>query len=157
MVNADQNPVFQTFEARAMNAVAFQNDCRFVTSRDATGLHHLIGKRKRTVDARNTVVQNNIGLLAHGAQNLAAGERRPHGIAVGPGVRSQHESLVLSDLPEHILDVAMPFFHRDSCSALLLFFARASSSSTRAFSSSARSSRKYNSGARLRRKRSTNS
>jgi hypothetical protein len=42
-------------------------------------------------------VQNNIGLLAHGAE--PATKRRPHGIAVGPGVRSQHESLVLPDLP----------------------------------------------------------
>jgi hypothetical protein len=46
MINADQKPVFQAFEPRAVNAVAFQNNRRFVTARSRARLHHLIGKRQ---------------------------------------------------------------------------------------------------------------
>ncbi len=157
MVDADQEPIFQPLEPGAVNAVTLQNDRRLVVAQHAAGLHNLIGERKRTVDARDAIVQHNIGMLAHRAQNLAAGQRRSDRIAVGTGVRGQHESLVLSDLPENILDAAMPFFHRVPCLSCFVFFARASNSSTRAFSCSARSSRKYNSGARLRCNRSTSS
>src|SRR3984957_10542419 len=115
MVDADQKAVFQALEAGPVNAVALQNDGRFVTARDATGLHHLTGARKRTVEARNPVVQHHIGLLAQGAQNLTAGQRRSHRVAVRAGVRGQHESLMLSDLPQHILNAAMPFFHWVPC------------------------------------------
>src|SRR5882724_8627591 len=61
-------------------------------------------------------------MLAHGAEDLAARQRRADGIAVGPGVRGQHEALVLSDLPEYILEhVARPFFHLVPCGPCFFF------------------------------------
>jgi hypothetical protein len=86
MVDADQKSILQTFEPGPVNAVTLQNNRRFVIAQDVARLHNLIGERKRTVDTGNAIVQNYIGLLAHGAQNLATGECRSHGIAVGPGV-----------------------------------------------------------------------
>ena len=46
MIDADQESVFQACQARAVNAVALQNDCGFVVSLDRVGLNNLIGKRK---------------------------------------------------------------------------------------------------------------
>src|SRR5271166_1475385 len=112
MIDTDQKAVFESLEPRAMDAVALKNNRRFVTAQDATRLHHLIRKRKRTVNPGNPIVKNDIRLLANLAQNLAARERRSHGIAIGTSVRRQHEPLVLSDLPEYILQhVAMPCVH----------------------------------------------
>jgi hypothetical protein len=65
-------------------------------------LHDLIGERKRTVDAGHSIVQNNVSLLTHGAQNLAASQRRSDCVAIGPGVRRQHKSFVLSNLTEYV-------------------------------------------------------
>ena len=74
VVDADENTILETFEASAMNAVAFQNDRRLVTAHDAARMHDLIGKREGAVDAGDAIVQNNIGVLAHGAQHLAASQ-----------------------------------------------------------------------------------
>jgi hypothetical protein len=83
---------------------------------DAIRLHHLIGERERTIDARYSVMENDIGLLAHRAQDLAASQRRPDRIAVGASVRSQHEAAVLFDLPKDIREhVVMPSLHLASC------------------------------------------
>src|SRR5258708_15029590 len=158
MVDADEKPIFQTFKPRAMNAVALENDCRVIVAGNAIGLQYLIGERQRAIDSRYAVVQHHVGLLPHGAQDLATRQRRTNRIAIGACVRGQHESISLLDLLENILQHEFyAFFSSDFARAFILFFARANNSSTRAFSRSDRSSRKYNSGARLRRKRSTNS
>src|SRR5208337_2070132 len=122
MVDADQKPVLQPLEPRAVNAVALQNNRRIVTAHNLARLHHLVGERQRTVNARDAVVQYNVGVLAHGAQHLAAGQRRSYGVAVRTGVRRQHESLMLSNLPQHVRKhVAMPFFHRIPCGPCFSF------------------------------------
>src|SRR5579859_6751619 len=95
-----------------MNTVAFQNNCRFVGAEHAIRLYDFVSEGERAVDAGNAVVQDDIGLLAHGAQNLTASQRGTDGVAIGTGVRSQHETLVLPDLPEHIFQhVVSPSFH----------------------------------------------
>src|SRR5580692_2380773 len=109
------------------------------------------------MNPRHAVVQHHVGLLSHGSQNLAARERRSHGIAIGPRVRRKHEPVALFDLLENIPQHHYAFFKPGFVRDFILFFARASSSSTRAFSRSERSSRKNNSGARLNRNRSTSS
>src|SRR6267154_3961445 len=158
MIDADQKAVFQTFKPGAVNAAAFKNDGRVIVAKNPIGLQHLIGKGQGAIDARHAIVQYHIGLLPHGAQDLAAGQRRTDGVAIRPCVRGKHETITLLDLLENILQHEFyAFFSPDFARALILFFARANNSSTRAFSRSERSSRKYNSGARLRRKRSTNS
>jgi hypothetical protein len=112
MVNADEETIFEAFQPGAMNAVALEYDGRLITTGYAIRLHHFVGKRQRTVDARNAIVQNDIRLLAHGAKHLAAGQRRSDGVAVGPGMRRQHEALVLSDLPQYVFEhVAMASLH----------------------------------------------
>src|ERR1700733_15134042 len=157
MINVDQEAVFQTLKTRAVNAVTLQNDRRLIIAGHVVGLQHLVGERQRAIDPGHAIVQHHVGLLSHGTQNLAARQRRSYGVAVRPRVRRKHESVALLDLLENVLQhryaFPPPVFVRD----FILFFARASSSSTRAFSRSERSSRKYNSGARLNRNRSTSS
>src|SRR5581483_1666211 len=103
VIDADQEMTFQAFEPRAVDAVTLENNGGLVAAGDAVSLHDLIGKWKRAVDARNAVVQHDIGVLAHGAQTLAASQRGTDRVAVRAGVRGQHEALVLPDLPKHIL------------------------------------------------------
>src|SRR6202020_2374050 len=61
-------------------------------------------------------------MLAHGAQDLATSESRSDGGAIRTGVRGRHESSVLSDLPEHIPDAAMPFFHSRPSGTFFFFW-----------------------------------
>src|ERR1700693_2036297 len=158
MIYADQEAVFQALEPCTVDAVALQNDRRLVVADNAIGPQHLIGERQCAINPRYAVVQHHVGLLPHGAQDLAARQRRSDGVAIRPRVRRKHEPVTLLDLTKNIVQhVLYAFFCLEPAPALILFFARASSSSTRAFSRSERSSRKYNSGARLRRKRSTSS
>ena len=103
MIDADQKAVFQAFQPRAVNAVTLQNDRRFIIAGNAIGLQHLIGERQRAIDPRHAIVQHHVGLLPHGAQNLAARQRRSNGVAIGPRVRRQHEPVALLDLLENIL------------------------------------------------------
>ena len=122
MIDADQKAIFETVEAGAMDAVALKNDRGLVAASDAAGLHHFIRKWKRPVDAGYAVVQHDVGLLAHRAQNLAAGERRTDSVAIRPGVRCQHESFVLSDLPEYVFEhVARPSLHWIPCGVCVFF------------------------------------
>src|SRR5580700_8161388 len=65
-------------------------------------------------------MQHNISLFAHGTQNLAAGQRGADSVSIGTGMRRQHESFALSDLPKNIFEhVAMPSLHWASCSLSL--------------------------------------
>jgi hypothetical protein len=38
-------------------------------------------------------MQHNLGLFAHNPQNLATGQGRPDAISIGPGMRSDHETM----------------------------------------------------------------
>src|SRR5262249_48641450 len=112
MIDTDQEAILEAFQPRAMNAVAFEDNRSLIASYNTIRLHHLIGKRKRAVNARNAIVQHNIGVFAHRAQHLTEGKSRSDGITVGTSMRRQHETFALSDLPQHILKhVAMPCFH----------------------------------------------
>jgi hypothetical protein len=110
MIDVDQEVVLQTLQARAMNAVTLQNDRRLVVAGHTIGLQHLIGERQRAINAGYAIVQHHVGLLPHGTQNLAAGERRSDGIAVGPGMRRKYEAVALFDLLEHILQHSLCLF-----------------------------------------------
>src|SRR5260370_15289618 len=156
MIEVDQEAVLQFLQTRAVSAVELQNNRCLIVAGHAIRLHHLIGERQRAIDAWDAVVQHHVGLLPHGPQNLAARQRRSDGVAIGPRVRRQYKPVALFDLLKDLLQhrhAFYPVFGR----AFILFFARASNSSTRAFSRSERSSRKYNSGARLSRRRSASS
>ena len=72
MINVDEKLLLQPLQPGALDAVTFQDDGSIVISVHPIRFHHGIGKGQRLVDAWNTVVQNNIGVFAHGAQNLAA-------------------------------------------------------------------------------------
>jgi len=98
VIDADQKLIFQSLKPGAMDAVTFQYDGGFIPAGHTVCLHNLIGKRQGAINAGDSVVQNDIRLLAHFAQNLAAGERRSDGIAIGTRVRREHESFALSDL-----------------------------------------------------------
>ncbi len=102
MIDADEKAILETFEARAMDAVALENNRGLVIAVHAIGLQDLIGEGQGAVDSGNAVVQHDVGLLAHGAQDLAAGEGRSDRIAIGTSVRRQHEAIALLDLLKHI-------------------------------------------------------
>jgi hypothetical protein len=157
VIDTDEEPIFQTAEPGSVNAVAFQQDGRLVVSTDVISLHNLIREGKRAIDARHAIVQHNVGMLSQRAKNLAAGQGRSDRVTIRPSVRREHEAVALLDLMENINQHRYAFPAFGFAAGFILFFARASSSSTRAFSRSERSRRKYNSGARLRRNRSTNS
>ena len=91
MIDADQKAVLQALQPRAVDAVTFQNDRGFVIPAHAIGLQHLIRKGQGTINSRDAIMQHHIGLLAHGAQNLAAGQRRSDGISIGARMRRKHE------------------------------------------------------------------
>ena len=74
MVDADQEAVLEARKPRAVNAVTLQNNGGLVISLGRVRLDHLIRERQRAVDARHRIVQHYIGLLAHGAQQLTAGQ-----------------------------------------------------------------------------------
>src|SRR5579864_687932 len=68
-------------------------------------------------------MEHHVGLFSHFAQHLATGESRADSIAIGTRVRRQHKSLVLSDLPEYILEHAVrPDLHWIPCGAFVFFF-----------------------------------
>src|SRR5580700_3461073 len=71
MVNVDQKTVFQTLETGTLNTVALQNNGSFVIAFDANGAYNRVGKRQWLINARHPVMQNDIGVLAHGSQDLA--------------------------------------------------------------------------------------
>ena len=57
--------ILQSLQARALNAVALQDDGGFVVAVDAVGLDNFVSKRQRLVNTRHAIVQNDLGLLAH--------------------------------------------------------------------------------------------
>src|SRR5579863_4192507 len=94
-----------------MDAIAFQNNCSFITPAHSVGLQNLVGKWQRAVNTGNTIVQHHIGVLAQRAQNLAARQRGPHRVAVGARMRGQHKTLALLDLSQNVLqhNVILPY------------------------------------------------
>ena len=91
MVNVDEEAFFQSLEQRAPGAVAFEQDDGIVRG-DGIGLNDAIGEGKVLVNARDAVVHDDFGVLAHDAQNLATGKGRANAVSVGPGVRGHHEA-----------------------------------------------------------------
>ena len=74
-----------------MNAVAFKNNGCLVAAGDSIRVYDLISKGERAIDTRDRVMEHDIGVFTHRAQDLAAGERRPDGVSVGTGMRCQNE------------------------------------------------------------------
>src|SRR5438105_15146079 len=73
MVDADQEALLETFEPGALDAVTLQNNGCFILPVDVVCLNHGVSKRKWPVDPRHSIAEHDLGLLAHGAQNLGAG------------------------------------------------------------------------------------
>src|SRR5579862_5186811 len=109
MIDADQESVFQALQAGAMDAVAFENNRGLIVARHMVSLQNLIGKGQSAINSRDSIVQHHIGTLSHGAQNLAAGERRADGVAIRARMRSEHEAVALLDLLENFLQHWLSF------------------------------------------------
>src|SRR5207302_6795949 len=95
MVNVDEKTFFETIEKRAPDAVAFEQDDGAVPGEvcgDRVGLNDAIGERKVLIDTRNAVVHDDFGVLAHHAQDLAAGQGRAYAVPIGPSVRGHHKT-----------------------------------------------------------------
>ncbi len=103
MVNVNQEPAFEAFEAGALNAVTFEQDGGIIISVHTFGLDHARGKRQLLIDARHSVAQYDFRLLAHLAQDFSTSERRSNRVAVGTSVRGQHKRLALFDLVEQFV------------------------------------------------------
>jgi len=91
MVNVDEETFFQTFEKRAPDAVALQQDDSIVRG-DGIGPNDVIGKGKVLVDSRNAIVHDDFGILPHDAQDLATGEGRADAVSIRPRVRGHDEA-----------------------------------------------------------------
>ncbi len=73
VIDADEEAVFQAFQASALNTLALQNDGGFVLSVYPLRLDHSVGEGQPLIDTWNALAQDDIGFLAHVAQNLATG------------------------------------------------------------------------------------
>ena len=98
MIDADQEFPLQSIQPGTLNAVAFQDDGRFVVAINTIGLDDFFGKRKQLVNARHGIAQHDLGLFAQATQNLPAGERRADCVTVWTRVRSQHKAPALLDI-----------------------------------------------------------
>src|SRR5580700_1861417 len=102
MINIDQETVFQAFQAGALNAVTFENDGGFIIPVHTLRMNDCVGKREWLIDARNSVVQNHVGVLPHGAQDLAAGEGGTDRVPVRTGMGSQQEPVTPLNMIENL-------------------------------------------------------
>ncbi len=102
VIDVDQELVFQSVQAGALDAVTLQDDGSLVVAVDAFRLNNFAGVGQRLINAGHTVAQNDVGLLAHCEQYLAAGQRRTDGIAIRPRMRCQHEPVALLDVLENL-------------------------------------------------------
>ncbi len=103
VVDVDEVVLLQAGEPGAGYAIALQDDGGLGVGRLLGVAQHRVGKGQRAVDAGNTVAQDHARLLAHAAQNLAAGQRRADGIAVGPRMRGQNKRLSSPDLIQYFV------------------------------------------------------
>ena len=121
MIDADQKMFLQSFQASAMNTVAFQDDRSLIPATDPVCLQDFVGERKGTIDSWHPIVQHHIGMLPHAAQHLATRQRRTHRIAVGTRMRGEHETLVLFDVTQYVVQhVPRPFPRRFVCGCWLV-------------------------------------
>src|SRR6185437_3152 len=74
VINVDQELLFQAFKPGALDVIAFKKNGGVVPSGDAITFGNPIGEWEVLINARHTVVQNDINLLAQLAQKLAAGQ-----------------------------------------------------------------------------------
>jgi hypothetical protein len=88
-------------------AVALENNCRLGLRSMSDLMEHGVGIRQWSINAGNAVAENHVRLFAHTAQNLAAGECRSDGIAIGPRVRGKDKLLpspyLMQDFFQHSL------------------------------------------------------
>src|SRR5579864_3794149 len=103
MIDADQKLIFETLKPRTLDAVAFEQDGRFIATVDAIRLHDTIGKRQWLIDARHRIVHNHLSLFPEHSQDLATSESRSDGIAVRAGMRRQQEAATPFDLSENLV------------------------------------------------------
>ena len=110
MIDTDEKMFFQSFQAGAMNTVAFQDDRSLIPATDPVCLQDFVGERKRTIDSWYPIVQHHIGMLPHAAQHLATRQRRTHRIAVGTRMRGEYEALVLFDVSQYVIQHVLGLF-----------------------------------------------
>ena len=65
--------------------------------RDDLRAEGAIGEGEFLVDAGDAIVDDDIGVFAHGAQDLAAGEGGADAVAVGARVRGHDEAVTVAD------------------------------------------------------------
>jgi hypothetical protein len=73
LVDINKEALVKAAEQRAPRAIAFEQDDGIIGGHGLR-LNGAIGERQILIDARDAVVDNHVGLFAHGAQNLTAGE-----------------------------------------------------------------------------------
>ena len=107
VIDVDEVVLLQAGQARALHAIAFQDDDRLRLGSILGGLQHRIAEGQRAVDTRHAIAQDDVCLFAHAAQNLAAGQRRPDGVAIWPGMRGENELLSSADLIQNFVQHPM--------------------------------------------------
>jgi len=93
MIDTDQKAIFQPFQVRPLDTVALQDNGRLVIPVDPISLYNPICKRKRLIDARNRIVQDDLRIFAEQAQDLAASQCGTDRVPVRTSMRGQYESV----------------------------------------------------------------
>src|SRR5580692_10379914 len=103
VIDVDEKVPLETRQARALHAVALQNN-------GSVGIGSLVGvaqdriaERQRPINAGHAIAQHYARLLAHAAQDLRASQRRTNSIAIRPRVRGQNERLASTDLVQYFV------------------------------------------------------
>ena len=74
VIDVDKEVAIQTGKASTLHAVALKNNDGLGFRSLAHVAQHRIGKRQWAVDQGNAVAEDDAGLFAHAAQNLAASQ-----------------------------------------------------------------------------------
>src|SRR5271166_2544485 len=119
MVDVDEVVALQSGQAGAGHAIALENDRGFRFRGLFNGMQYGVGVGQWPINAGNAIAEHDIRLLAHAAENLAAGQRRSDGVTIGPRMRGEDKLLsspyLIEDFFEHPLGpgstVAFSFFN----------------------------------------------
>ena len=83
MIDVDQEIALQALQAGAGQAVTLEDHCRVVAAVHMSGMDDALGMGKRPVDNGNRVAEDDVGALAHEAQDLGQRERGAYSVAIG--------------------------------------------------------------------------
>src|SRR5205814_8250083 len=83
VVDIDQKLTLKAVDTSSLNAVALKQNGCIVSAVNMPSLLDPVDKREMLIHARHAIVQNDIGLLAHLAQNFTARKSGADSVTIG--------------------------------------------------------------------------